>query len=248
LSFFSFFLPVKFSLGDFYVGCDYIRPTGWIWKGNGSSSTEKTSMTEPASCAINWPLMLENHRRWLTQVLRCRIGDEHAVEDALQEIALAVIRQVSPEDNGGQRSRLKSSAETLAPDYRSGGLPQDPEKFAPWLYRVAVRQAVNFHRKSNRRSNAKPLPDIEVTSHARQPLDWLLVEEEKAAFQAALSRLTPAQREILTLKYGEKWSYQQLADHLGIPVRSVEYRLLQARTELRKFLTNSTNSFGISTP
>lgn len=203
-------------------------------------------MTEPASSAINWPLMLENHRTWLTRVLRCRIGDEHAVEDALQEIALAVIRQNSPEGGGGQlHSQLKNAArENGNPEaeYRSSGLPQDPEKFAPWLYRVAVRQAVNFHRKSNRRSNAKPLPDIEVTSSAKQPLDWLVVEEEQAAFQTALSRLTPAQREILTLKYGEKWSYQQLADHLGIPLRSVEYRLLQARTELRKFLTNSTVS------
>jgi RNA polymerase sigma-70 factor (ECF subfamily) len=107
------------------------------------------------------------------------------------------------------------------------------------LYRVAVRQAVNFHRKNNRRSNAKPLPDLEVTSTAQQPLDWILAKEETQHFQSAFARLSAAQREILTLKYGEKWSYQQLADHLGIPVRSVEYRLLQARDDLRRLLIRS---------
>jgi RNA polymerase sigma-70 factor (ECF subfamily) len=198
-------------------------------------------MTESASNAIDWPLMLETHRSWLTCVLRSRIGDEHAVDDALQEIALAVIRQTAPEGGDGQLASSHNNG-SLRPEAGArvrGGIPLDSEKFAPWLYRIAVRQAVNFHRKANRRSNAKPLPDLEVTSQAKAPLDWMLVEEEKENFQSAFARLSAAQREILTLKYGEKWSYQQLADHLGIPVRSVEYRLLQARQDLRKLLNSS---------
>lgn len=202
-------------------------------------------MAETASNAIDWPLMLETHRPWLTRVLRCRIGDDHAVDDAMQEIALAVVRQIAPLGGNGQpkRSEPASVQDALngssSPVVFAAGIPQDPEKVAPWLYRIAVRQAVNYHRKSNRKSNAKPAPEIEVTSNCRQPLDWLLAEEEKKSFDNALSKLSPAQKEILTLKYAEKWSYQQLADHLGIPVRAVEYRLLQARTELRKYLTKS---------
>jgi DNA-directed RNA polymerase specialized sigma24 family protein len=203
-------------------------------------------MTEPASNAIDWPLMLETHRPWLTRVLRCRIGDDHAVDDAMQEIALAVVRQLAPQGGNGQRARVQEPRQVALPQREAGlaprgsaGIPQDPEKIAPWLYRIAVRKAVNFHRKSNRKSNARPIPEIEVTSSARQPLDWLLAEEEKKSFDSAMSRLSAAQREILTLKYSEKWSYQQLADHLGIPLRSVEHRLLQARTELKKLLTKS---------
>ncbi len=200
-------------------------------------------MPDPASNAIDWPLMLETHKSWLTKVLRCRMGDAHAVDDALQEIALAVIRQSTseqsdvPERHGATTSCVVTAEpKTESQKTKTPPIPVDPDKVAPWLYRVAVRQAVNFHRKLNRKSNATPVSDLEQVSSARQPLDWLLEKEERKRFNEALNRLTPAQREMLTLKYAEKWSYQQLADHLGIPVRSVEYRLLQARTELRKLL------------
>jgi RNA polymerase sigma-70 factor (ECF subfamily) len=214
--------------------------------GNGIDLLHIEPMVETASNAIDWPLMLETHRPWLTRVLRCRIGDDHAVDDALQEIALAVVRQTAPLGGNGQPERC-STTNRLPGEINGNttslsnhaGIPNDPEKVAPWLYRIAVRQAVNYHRKSNRKSNAKPTPEIEVTCESQQPLDWLLAEEEQKSFDNALSQLSPAQREILTLKYAEKWSYQQLAEHLGIPVRSVEYRLLQARTELRKYLTRS---------
>jgi RNA polymerase sigma factor (sigma-70 family) len=165
---------------------------------------------------MDWPAILETNRPWLTRVLRCRIGDPHAVEDALQEIALLLVRQ-------SQRPG-------------EGGIPGEPEKIAPWLYRVAVRQAVNFHRKANRKTAPRIVSEIVVADSSQQPLDWLLAQEREQRFQAAYGRLSPAQREILTLKYSQKWDYQQLSEHLGIPVRSVEYRLLQARQELRKHL------------
>lgn len=187
-------------------------------------------MTQTVSNAIDWPSMLETHKPWLAKVLHCRIGDGHAVDDLLQEIALAVIRQSAPGKRPSSEP-LVNSAE------RSGQVPIDPEKVAPWLYRIAVRQAVNFHRRTNRKSHPKPMAELETFCPTPLPLDGLLAVEEQQQFRDALRQLTPAQREILTLKYTENWSYQQLADHLGIPLRSVEYRLLQARTELRKHLT-----------
>jgi RNA polymerase sigma-70 factor (ECF subfamily) len=44
-------------------------------------------------------------------------------------------------------------------------------------------------------------------------------------------------REILMLKYTENWNYQQLAEHLGVTLHTVEYRLLRARKRLRQELT-----------
>ena len=187
-------------------------------------------MTQSVSPAIDWPSVLETHKSWLAKVLYCRIGDGHAVDDLLQDIALAVIRQSLP------GTQLASEPPTDSPA-RSGQVPVDPDKVAPWLYRIAVRQAVNFHRRSNRKSHPKPLAELEACCATPLPLEGLLAAEEQQQFRAALRRLTSAQREILTLKYTENWSYQQLSDHLGIPVRSVEYRLLQARMELRKNLS-----------
>ncbi len=40
------------------------------------------------------------------------------------------------------------------------------------------------------------------------------------------------------LKYTEGWSYRQLAENLGTKEKTVEYRLLKAREELRDRLSN----------
>ena len=73
---------------------------------------------------------------------------------------------------------------------------------------------------------------------APQPLDWLLSEERRAAVQAALEALPERDSEILLLKYTENWSYQQIANHLGVSHSAVEARLHRARARLRTDLAS----------
>lgn len=178
----------------------------------------------PETNTIDWPTALEHHKPWLQNVLRSRVGDRHEVEDLFQEIALAVFRQSKPEHSPDGNTKPAT-------------VPKDPSKVAPWLYRLAVRQAVNFHRRANRKSQAKPTAELDTFSPDPQPLDWMLEREQKQNLQASLDGLRPQDREILALKYNENWSYDQISKHLGIPVRTVEYRLLNARKSLRKNLT-----------
>jgi len=182
---------------------------------------------------IDWPAELQNHQGWLKKVLRCRIGDAHAVEDVLQEVVMVVLRQLDVASQNKQRTKEGRGRSTL---------PTDPQKVAPWLYRVAIRHAINFHRKQSRYSQAKPVADLEVTSSESSPLDWMLNRESDENLQHALNQLADGQREILMLKFGESWSYQQLADHLGISVRAVEHRLLKAKKQLRTILVTSIQS------
>ncbi len=181
-------------------------------------------MTDSNAHAIDWTAALEQHRPWLQKVLRCRIGDRPEVDDLFQEVALAVFRQ---SETATHKCGLPKTT----------GVPRDPEKVAPWLYRLAVRQAVNFHRRTNRKSHAKPSAELDPFSPALQPLDWLLAREQQANLNHALGQLRPPDREILTLKYTENWTYDQMASHLGVPVRTIEYRLLTARKRLRQHLT-----------
>lgn len=181
-------------------------------------------MTLPSNLAIDWPTVLQQHKPWLQKVLRSRVGDSHEVEDLFQEIALAVFRQSKTE----HRSDGSIKPATV---------PSNPEKVAPWLYRLAVRQAVNFHRRSNRKSQAKPVAEIDPYSRSPQPLEWMLRQEQQTNMEHALGELRPQEREILALKYTERWTYRQIAERLGVPERTVEYRLLNARKALRKNLT-----------
>ncbi len=190
----------------------------------------------PETTSIDWPEMLRHHEPWLRKVLRCRIGDAHAVDDLFQEIAVAVFRQLEIRDN---TNRAEGTQPRQDRNSLKKTLPENPEKVGPWLYRVAIRQAINFHRKQSRKSQPQIVSDLVVPSRSPEPLDWMLDQESDQTLARCIEQLNHSDREILMLKFTEQWSYQQLADHLGISVRAVEHRLLKARKKLRELLVSA---------
>jgi RNA polymerase sigma-70 factor (ECF subfamily) len=158
---------------------------------------------------IDWVTELARHQRWLRTVVGCRVHDSHAVDDVMQEVALA----------------------TLKPETR----PTEPGRVAPWLYRVAVRQAISHRRRQQRNQNlvAAAARNGRKEEAIEDPRDWVLQEETRGTIQAALEQLTAQDRQILLLKYTEKWCYRQLAQHLGVGLDAVEYRLLRAKRRFR---------------
>jgi RNA polymerase sigma-70 factor (ECF subfamily) len=68
-----------------------------------------------------------------------------------------------------------------------------------------------------------------------------LPEEERFALKKALLSLTKEDREIITLKYLDGLSYEELAEHLGIPRGTVMSRLFYARKQLQAILTEKFN-------
>jgi len=151
--------------------------------------------------------LLSRHQRWLRTVVSSRLGESQAVEDVMQEVALAAV-------NSGA----------------SAG--------APWLYRVAVRQALLFRRRQGRRRKleeryARGVAPTSNTGAEYDPLGFVLSEERKLLIRRALARLRRKDVEILLLKYTENWSYRELSEHLGVPESTVEARLHRARKRLR---------------
>jgi len=164
------------------------------------------------AAGIDWSSALAEHEKWLRTVICARLGEPQAVDDVMQEVALAAVRQKSP---------------------ISG-----PSKVAPWLYQLAVRQSLLYRRKQGRRRKlvdryAERFRPTEADNRQSDPLGWLLAEERKRQVGEAMQRLPKRDAEILLLKYEEDWSYQALADHLGISHSAVETRLHRARQRLR---------------
>jgi len=181
-----------------------------------TSLDHRTETADAASPPIDWSAALQRNERWLRTVVRARLGEAQAVDEVMQEVALAAVAQRAP----------------IA----------DPAKVAPWLYRLAVRQALLYRRKQGRRRKlreryaaaAEAVRPVEETS---DPLAWLLSEERRRHVRQAVARLAPRDAEILMLKYGEQWSYRQLAAHLGASESAVEARLHRARARLRAELS-----------
>jgi RNA polymerase sigma-70 factor (ECF subfamily) len=167
------------------------------------------------SATIDWQAALAEHQRWLRTVVYARVGEPQAVEDVMQEVSLAAVRQQAP----------------LA----------DHGKLAPWLYRLAVTQSLLYRRKHGRRRKllrqyAQRGEAAGEADRQTDPLEWLLAEERRGLIRKALARLPKRDAEILLLKYTEDWSYRQLAQHLGVTESAVQSRLHRARARMRKEL------------
>jgi len=118
---------------------------------------------------------------------------------------------------------------------------RDLGSIGPWLYRLAVVEALQYRRRQGRRRSlmqrfAERVPPTDCDTREADPLDWLLADERQALVRQALRCLPPRDAEILLLKYSEDWSYRQLAEHLGLSHSAVEARLHRARRRLRQAL------------
>jgi RNA polymerase sigma factor (sigma-70 family) len=165
-----------------------------------------------AAASIDWPSALAEHERWLRTVICARVGEPQAIDEVMQDVSLAAVRQHAP--------------------------LTDPAKVGAWLYRLAVRHSLLYRRKQGRRRKlidhyAQRNRPSEADNRQADPLDWLLAEERRTQVRAAMSRLPKRAAEILMLKYTENWSYRAMAAHLGIPESALETRLHRARQRLR---------------
>ena len=162
-------------------------------------------------------LYLENES-WLRTVVRSRISEADAVEDIMQNIALALVRH-------------RDSLDELN---RAGA----------WLYQVAVKQVLMYRRAKGRKRRFEDRLTAHATSAAvpesvQDPLARILAAEQQVQVQQAMQKLNELDRQILFLKYAEGWSYRQLSEHLGVREDTVEYRLTKARKNLRQLLSQS---------
>lgn len=160
---------------------------------------------------INWDAELRTHDSWLRSVVAARVGERQAIDEVMQEIALAAVGALSP--------------------------PRDVAKIPPWLYQVAVRQTMLYRRRQGRhRRLVASFSERAETRQVADPLDWLIADEQGQLVRTALAQLPVRDREILLLKYGQNWKYREIAQHMGTTHSAVEARLHRARRRLREQL------------
>ena len=167
----------------------------------------------------NWQAVWQVHARWLRTVLVARLRSEPMADEMLQEVAVIAWRK---------RDQLV-----------------DPKKMEPWLYRIAIRQVQTLWRKQANLQRQQPTDNLaQATDHKQiDPLTWLTANEAHQQVRGALEQLSSQDREILMLKHTEGWTYQQIADRLGISVDKIIYRNTRACQRLRKRLAALENEW-----
>ena len=108
--------------------------------------------------------------------------------------------------------------------------------FCAWLYRIARNEIIQHHR---RRRLLAPLlgqrPDNGQIG-GRSPEAAVQVSERRQELQAALARLSAQDREIVTLRFFEELSSEEVAEILACSTDNVYVRLHRALKRLRRQL------------
>jgi RNA polymerase sigma-70 factor (ECF subfamily) len=162
------------------------------------------------------------YERLLRFCLR-RLNDRHESEDAAQE-AFARAWKALPQFAGERR-------------------------FYPWLTVIAGNICTDMLR---RRSRSTPTDDFELSAH--QPVgtggsetseELVLAAVDGELVNKALGRLSVRHRHVLAMREGSGWTYQQIADHEGVEIGTIETLLWRARQALKREFTVLSESKGM---
>ena len=109
-----------------------------------------------------------------------------------------------------------------------------------WLYRIALNESLNRLRA---RRQSEPLGDAHVDP-GPTPEERAEQRERRRQLEDAMTQLSDSYREVLVLRHWLQLSYDEIAEALGVPPKTVKSRLFSARTRLGEVL----RAMGVEAP
>lgn len=161
---------------------------------------------------------------------RIRQGDEAAAEELVHRWYPHIFRYCR------SRSRSIETAEDLTqdtflrlfsalPDYREEG------KFRAYIFLIANRLCIDESRKT-------PLHPLEDEERLASPCDEIHQMEDRDEIRSLLDALPPMQREAVILRFGERLTYQEIAEATGCNMRAAQGRVKCALKNMQKEISH----------
>ncbi len=164
----------------------------------------------------------------------CRAGNTgafRALVDAYwaRSVRLAWALVGDPEDARDVAQEAFVAAYRALPQHAAG------RPFYPWLRGILVNRAKVFVRTRNR-ARARRERAAQRPGHWSGACERGASEPARELVQRGLAELDAGDRELIVLKHLEGYTYDELAQTLGIPRGTVMSRLYRARRRLRRVL------------
>jgi len=176
-----------------------------------------TELQAGSEAAFDW--LVTHYHGPVFNLILGMLGDVSDAADGTQEVFLKAFR-------GIRSFRQGSSLKT-------------------WLYRIAIREALNHkrwfkrHLQKNVSIDAQPEdghPSIEIEDLGATPFEQLASREIQIAVQHALQEVPDVFRTAVILRDLEGLSYEEVAEVLECSVGTVKSRILRGRRALRLVL------------
>ena len=163
-----------------------------------------------------------------TAIEKCRKGESEAFRHLVQRYqrqaighAVAIV--------GNREDALDALQDAFVDAFKAINSFDSSRSFYPWFY-VLLRN--RCYKTAAKRREMSSVDDLEILAPQTG-----LSSEERFALEKALSELSREFREVVTLKYLDGLSYDELAERLQIPKGTVMSRLFYARRQMQALLT-----------
>jgi len=176
-----------------------------------------TELQAGSETAFDW--LVNHYHGPVYNLILGMLGDTADAADAAQEVFLKAFK-------GIRHFRQGSSLKT-------------------WLYRIAIREALNSrrwfkrHLQKNVSIDAEPeegYAPIDVEDLGATPFDQLAAHEIQVAVQGALQQVPEVFRSAVILRDLEGLSYEEVAEVLDVSVGTVKSRILRGRRAMKEIL------------
>lgn len=120
--------------------------------------------------------------------------------------------------------------------------------FSTWLFRIATNNCIDYMR----RQKIKPLSMdktfeneegddmyFEIKSAYLTPEEKLIKKQKIKIMHELVGNLKPRYRILIELRYFKEWSYEEISEHLKMPIGTVKGQLFRAKDILLHILKNS---------
>jgi len=176
-----------------------------------------TELRSGSEAAFDW--LVTHYHGPVYGLVRGVLCDSSEAADVTQEVFLKAFRGIR--------------------DFRGGS------SLKTWLYRIAVREALNHRRWTWRHLRQQIFLDeasaennsiFELADSSPSPFETLASRELQQVVQQALNGVAEAFRAAVILRDLEGMSYEEVAEVLGVSVGTVKSRILRGRRALREIL------------
>lgn len=178
----------------------------------------------------------ENAKNDFNLVTKARQGDQKAYADLMHRykdsIYFMALKMVNNKEDA-----MDLTIETFAKAFEKLDKYQPEFAFSTWLFRVATNNCIDFIRKKklNTQSIHGMMDDdgdekpLQIKADVLNPEETSIKKQQTQKLKELIETLPTRYRNLITLRYFDELSYEEIAQQLDLPLGTVKAQLFRAR-------------------
>ena len=176
----------------------------------------------------------ENAKNDFYLVVRARGGDQKAYADLMtrykDSIYFMVLKMINNKEDA-----MDLTIETFAKAFEKLHKYQPDYAFSTWLFRVATNNCIDFIRKKKLNTMSihgmmeEDDKQLQIKAEVLNPEETSIKKQQTQELKLLIDSLPQRYRNLITLRYFDELSYEEIAQHLDLPLGTVKAQLFRAR-------------------